>query len=506
MTEQRFIKGALLLTYAGLLSKVLSALYRIPLQNITGDYGFFIYQQIYPLIGMATIFGLYGMPQAVSRFFTGREINQATTRQIRRLVLGLGASIAALLYLIAPSLSRLMGTPSLVLAIRLSGLLFILVPNLSLKRGLYQARGNMGPTAKSQLSEQLIRVSVIISSAYLITQFNQSVEWIASLSVLASVLGVIVARIVMKGNEQVSDSLLEGEPNRIPMSTLFNQIVLFGMVMAINHMILLLLQTVDVVSLVPLLHRVGYSTSDAQLLKGVLDRAQPLSQLGVVASSSITLSLVPRVTAARKNKNQQQFNDSIWYAFKLSLYLSVAATAGLVLLMPKVNMLLFKDTAGTLSLQIFVFAIVFSSLSVTLATILQGFNDVYKTAGYVFIGVLSKALFNLLLIPHFELHGAALATVLASLLIFLLHAKRLTEHLKKVRISRFSFRPLLYSLATLIVSVSVFEGLFQSFFTGVRSHQLFYLIVIITVGTASFAYVLSKTDPDIKRVLKDRKR
>ncbi len=42
------MKGALLLTLAGLAGKVLSAGYRIPLQNLTGDVGFYIYQQVYP--------------------------------------------------------------------------------------------------------------------------------------------------------------------------------------------------------------------------------------------------------------------------------------------------------------------------------------------------------------------------------------------------------------------------------------------------------------------------
>src|SRR5699024_8867194 len=64
---KKVVRGALLLTIAGLISKVLSATYRIPLQNLTGDIGFFTYQQIYPLIGMTMIIGLYGFPVAVSK-------------------------------------------------------------------------------------------------------------------------------------------------------------------------------------------------------------------------------------------------------------------------------------------------------------------------------------------------------------------------------------------------------------------------------------------------------
>ncbi|MGQ0417930.1 hypothetical protein ACT4UL_25585, partial [Bacillus sp. HC-TM] len=44
---QAFWRGAIILTIASFVTKVLSAFYRIPYQNIAGDIGFYIYQQIY---------------------------------------------------------------------------------------------------------------------------------------------------------------------------------------------------------------------------------------------------------------------------------------------------------------------------------------------------------------------------------------------------------------------------------------------------------------------------
>lgn len=63
----KLVKGALLLMLAGLISKVLSAGYRVPLQNLTGDIGFYIYQQVYPILGIALMLALYGFPSAVSK-------------------------------------------------------------------------------------------------------------------------------------------------------------------------------------------------------------------------------------------------------------------------------------------------------------------------------------------------------------------------------------------------------------------------------------------------------
>ena len=44
---------AFVLTIASFIAKVLSALYRIPLQNLVGDEGFYVYQQVYPIYGIA---------------------------------------------------------------------------------------------------------------------------------------------------------------------------------------------------------------------------------------------------------------------------------------------------------------------------------------------------------------------------------------------------------------------------------------------------------------------
>ncbi|MGG2090662.1 oligosaccharide flippase family protein [Priestia aryabhattai] len=59
--------GAIILTLAGLFTKILSATYRIPYHHIAGDIGFYIYQQVYPLYGIALQLGTYGFPVIISK-------------------------------------------------------------------------------------------------------------------------------------------------------------------------------------------------------------------------------------------------------------------------------------------------------------------------------------------------------------------------------------------------------------------------------------------------------
>ncbi|MFP3491114.1 oligosaccharide flippase family protein, partial [Staphylococcus sp. SIMBA_130] len=48
----------------------LSVGYRIPYQNITGDIGFYVYQQIYPFYSIAIILATYGFPVVISRLIS----------------------------------------------------------------------------------------------------------------------------------------------------------------------------------------------------------------------------------------------------------------------------------------------------------------------------------------------------------------------------------------------------------------------------------------------------
>ncbi|MBE3554841.1 MAG: hypothetical protein IMW85_07610 [Thermicanus sp.] len=49
MTKKHFLHGALLLSIAALVSKILSMFYRIPLQQMTGDTGLAMYTAAYPI-------------------------------------------------------------------------------------------------------------------------------------------------------------------------------------------------------------------------------------------------------------------------------------------------------------------------------------------------------------------------------------------------------------------------------------------------------------------------
>ncbi len=73
MQKKSFIKGALILSGAGILSKILGAVYRIPFARIVGGEGLGIYQMAYPFYTLILAVSTAGIPLAVSKLISERE-------------------------------------------------------------------------------------------------------------------------------------------------------------------------------------------------------------------------------------------------------------------------------------------------------------------------------------------------------------------------------------------------------------------------------------------------
>ena len=67
---QSFLAGAAIISIGGFVSKILGAIYRIPLTNILGGEGMGIYQMVYPLYCILLTVSASGIPTGISRLIS----------------------------------------------------------------------------------------------------------------------------------------------------------------------------------------------------------------------------------------------------------------------------------------------------------------------------------------------------------------------------------------------------------------------------------------------------
>lgn len=489
------VQGAVLLTLAGIISKVLSATYRIPLQNLTGDLGFYMYQQVYPVIAIVMILGLYGFPVAVSKIVTERrasgEINdfRHVYGPLLLIVSCLSVVVGGMLFMLAPQLATWINDERLVQTYQAAAGLFLLLPFLAVLRGVYQGHESMQLTAYSQVAEQLIRVGLIIFVAYLIHTGRLETAFIGVGGVLASVAGmgiVLIIWLLFEGKKRSNVIQTRTSDTCIPWRYYLWQCLSLGIVAAISHMVLVLMQLVDVASIVPRLIQAGWEPGAAMAQKGIFDRGQPLIQFGVVFGSSFALALVPALV-----QHQTEKIASIREAILFSFYLSSAAAIGMILLMPEINQLLFMNTSGTASLQWLAPSIAFSAVAVTACSLLQNLGHVSRVVAWLLAAVGLKALLNILLVPSLDIQGSAIATTLSLLFFMTVMVVLLDRRLPELKwLAHINWRAFAIATGSMTIFVLILKKIILSQMLLSRLSLVGIVPVLIGIGAVTYLYSL----------------
>ncbi|MQS89450.1 putative polysaccharide biosynthesis protein [Companilactobacillus mishanensis] len=416
-TISKAVKGTWVLTIASLFSELLSAIYRIPLQNIVGDRGYFIYQQVYPIYGIFSVLALTGLPVVLSKSFAQQNDQAAKNKLLKISFVIMMAAAIGLIFVIWSSaryLAIFMGDPSLYHEIRTVSLAFILVPFEASLRGYFQSDLVMEPSAFSQVLEQLIRIIIIIGSAVLFGRGAINIYQMGALANSGAFIGGIFAVFILLftflksenkffiKTPEVNIELEHGLGLEIVLITLFTGITIFY-------------QFIDSFSMLRLLMHNGMPLHQAEIMKGVFDRAQPLIQLGIVISLSFISTIMPQL---KKTNQTDQNKPLIKRMVRVCLLLSIAETAGLVALMPDINMMLFTNTSGSVALAIYMCSIFLVSTINLLVAVTSGDSSKNLSKLVLFIASLVfKIVLNILLVPSMHITGSAIATVLSECVI-----------------------------------------------------------------------------------------
>lgn len=420
--EEKIWRGAAVLTIAAFVTKLLSAVYRVPYQNIVGDVGFYIYQQVYPIYGIVMSLALYGYPIVISKLVAERVADRdpkgvVSVLQASLLFLcSLGLLIFSVLYIGAEKVAMWMGDAGLAPLVRLLSFSFLLFPFIALLRGYFQGMNNMVPTAVSQVGEQFVRVMAIIFLSYLLIKNGHNVYDAGAAAVLGSFVGgwtallLLTAYWMKRADRGKIHIIWKNKDAKRIISYLFIK----GFIICVTNMALTLTQLVDSFSLLPLLVEHGKESFEhAKILKGIYDRGQPLIQLGTVVATSFSLTLVPLISGAKRREDEQWIREKTDLSLRIATVIGLGASLGLMCLIRPVNIMLFENDLGSFPLAILAASIFFTALALTLSALLQGMGHEWIAVAGVCVAVAGKAACNWLLIPLFGTAGAAAATTLS---------------------------------------------------------------------------------------------
>lgn len=495
MSQRRTIaQGAALLAISSYVSKLLSFFYRIPYQNMAGDFGLYVYQTVYPLFAIAAALGIYALPVIVAKLTLHHpEEKREVLWSIFFVLASLSLVFGLLGWIIAPELALLFGDPKLVLPLRAVTLTFYLLPVIAVLRGMFQADLEMRPTAFSQITENAVRVCLLLLVTYYGVSIGANPYQIGAAAHVTALGGSVASLLLLlrfaKGRI--------GRPvvSKRHLKRVGKVLLTSGMAVSIASLALLLMQLIDGLTFVNLLG----DTMETKIEKGIFDRGYPLLQFAILFATSISLASVPTLLTEYRKQNDAATRLHLETLLRSGLLVAAAATVGLFSVMRPLNIALYQDDKGTIALSWLAATAFTASLSMIIISCLQSVDaEKYAFAGVV-LGLVIKLLLNIYLLPRYGMIGAGMATfggfaMMASAQLILLNRK-----FGRVTAGRIFYVRLLQAIIPMALFLYVVERLFQWAGFETRIGAMFEVGLLVIGGALIFCIFALR-----RRVLTER--
>lgn len=417
------LKGAAALSIAAIVSKLIGTLQKIPLQNIGGDGVFGIYNTVYPFYTLMITLAAAGIPTVVSKFVAERRAEGDETGEIRVLrtaswaMLSFGAAGGVLMYLGAPLLAEWIGSSQLIPAFRGAAPALLFVPLSAALRGYFQGQKNMMPTAVSQVTEQVVRVAVMVGLLLYFTAQGAAESVVAGSALAGSAFGGAAGLFVMLlywRDYRKADRRREGgnPARRGSNKGMLREMLRYGIPICLAALAVPLISLVDTFTLPRLL---AFHGDELKVMTavGIYNRGIPLVQVVTMLATSLSMLYIPVMAELNAKGDQEGITRHTGLALRWFWLIGLAASAGLAVLAEPINMMLYKDSIGSATFAWVAWSAAPGALATITAALLQGLGRVRAPAVHLLAAAVLKAALNVLLVPQHGMTGAAIAGIAA---------------------------------------------------------------------------------------------
>lgn len=334
--NQSFIKGAVIISVGGFVSKILGAVYRIPLTNFLGGEGMGVYQMVYPLYCILLTVSASGIPTGIARLVSSGK--SGAERTAFALYGTIGVIGAVLMYMLSEPLAAIQGEGAIRLCCVMLCPSVFFVSVLSVVRGYFQGRGNMYPTAVTEVSEQLIKVAVGCVLAYVFRK-NLTLAVASTLfAVTVSELISTVIALIWYSGKRARRPLYN--PSRVP----YSAIAKYTVPLTLTAIALPASQLVESIVAVRLLKEM---TDGATALYGVFSGcAVTIINLPVSVTYGLAAASVPQISPLAEKGDIYGAKQKAYKALFITFAISLPAAIALFAFAPLAVKLIFSSLAA----------------------------------------------------------------------------------------------------------------------------------------------------------------
>ena len=198
-------------------------------------------------------------------------------------------------------------------------------------------------------------------------------------------------------------------------------------------------------------------------------------------------ALVPAISAAKARKDKKTIVKKSSFSLLTSMLIALPCTVGMCIFAGPILNLLFPNASdGAVILQISSFTILFTVLDQTINAILQGYGKLRVPAIALGMGVITKLILNLILVPNpeFGVNGAAWGSVACHVVAFTITMAALRKVIKlNLTFKKFVIKPVLA-----VTMMGICSYFIYFVFSGIIGQKM---ATILAIVVAVIIYVLA---------------
>lgn len=378
--KNTIIKGAIILTLANIITRVLGFIYRIYMSNVIGAEGMGLYQLIMPIYMLVWSLSSSGFSTTISKLIAEENSKKefGNMKRILKLCTFTSTSISIFLSVFIFLFSNYIAVnifkdERILLSLNIMCISFPFMAYGSCIRGYFLGMQNTLVPAISQVLEQLARmISIYFLSSIFIPM---GLSYACAAAVIGMCIGEIFSFLYVYLIFNTQNKKTAKKPT-ISKLKCYSIILSMAIPLTANRVIGSFLSTIENILIPQKLIEYGHSDLEAISIFGQLSgMSMPLLMFPSSLLTALAISIVPAISEAMAKKNLNMIKTTISKAFLFSSIIGLGATGVFITFPYELGITIYSQNNIGSQLLLLGFLCPFLYCHVTLSGILNGLGE-----------------------------------------------------------------------------------------------------------------------------------
>ncbi|MBR3879205.1 MAG: polysaccharide biosynthesis protein [Clostridia bacterium] len=492
---QSFYSGVLVLSLSAVIVKIIGLIFKIPMLRLLGSEGMGYFNSAYEIYALLCVISTSGLPVAMSVMISRKKDGEHAERvfgSAMRLFLILGAVGSAVMLAFSYSLARFLGNDKSFYAIIAIAPTLFFICVTSAYRGYFQGKGEMTPTALSQVIEAISKLILGLLFSCLALNAGLGGEIAAACAVLGLLFGCVLSSFYLL---LVKKFRSEGEGRSLICNDrpITAELIKMSLPITVSAAVVSITKMIDMTMILRRLQSIGYPGEQAFSVYGSYTTlCLPLFSLAPALIGSVAMPTLPRLSRAIAIGDRKAQTETVNDSIALTSIVSMPISAGLALYSGEILELIFSGESEAISLctpllTLLAFSVSLSSLVTVTNAVLQAYGHPSLPLISMGVGAVIKIILAYFLIGNeaVNIAGAPISTFFCDIAINLVSFSFICRYIPgKIRVERVFVRPFLASVISVAASKIIYGNLSAKFGEGS-------LNTILCIAIAGLLYLIT---------------